>query len=208
MNYLHTAAVTLLANALPGQWSIDPLYKEDCNCRAWYLKRTDGLTLFYNISGSKDQSRASYSQPRHPRYGMFTLYTEGGRKIEQPAIGFSPDKDVNAVAKDIVRRLLPDAETAHAAAARFMQSTDAAYAAQAASIDAVCTAGGVPNPGTGHNGEPRTGTHLNQNTGTYSSRGHADFKVNTGGTVDFDIRSLPREKAVLVAAMLKSIFES
>ena len=72
------------------------------------LQRADGLNLwFHSRYNTPDKITVKYGNSEK---SYVTVY-ENHNKLDYPSINVSADKEASKIAKDIVRRLLPDAET-------------------------------------------------------------------------------------------------
>lgn len=104
--YIHASLFGSVAAELPGKWTIKPLSKEHTDS-SFYLVREDGLTIFGNPNGYGHENKLglSWSSNRELRdvthIGSATIYVSIWKTAQQ-------------IAKDIVRRLLPECETFHA----------------------------------------------------------------------------------------------
>lgn len=121
MNTPNTSSASLvtlapaIAAALPGQWVARPV-SEDYHDSNFYLIRADGLTLFLAHSrgnwAPKGKLRVSHNRPRNG--GQYVELYAGAPhygKIESPDMNVAETKSAAQIAADIVRRLLPEAET-------------------------------------------------------------------------------------------------
>lgn len=97
-----------IANALPGNWTV----KDNDE-----LTRADGLKLWVREGGygMKGRVGVSFMRPRGVRGDWYDLW-DNNEKVSDPRITVSATKSSEAIAKDIVRRLLTDAEKVFALA--------------------------------------------------------------------------------------------
>lgn len=126
----HAAKAQEVAAHLPGKWSILSAWPDDPRS-PFYLHRADGLTLFLHLTDtyqSKGKGHASYQRPQGAKGERLDLYApNGGSRVEDPSIHFALTKTAEQIAKDITRRLLPEAHEVHALALRAVDAS-AAYA--------------------------------------------------------------------------------
>lgn len=121
-----------IAAHLFGEWEIAPAWPDDPKS-PFYLTRDDGLQLFLRLSDTyreKGKGSASYCRPKDSSGRYVTIY-DNGKLVMEPVIGFAITKTPQEIAKDIIRRLIPDAERVHVLALRAVESANA-YAAQEA----------------------------------------------------------------------------
>jgi hypothetical protein len=115
-----------IAAHLPGQWEIAPAWNEDPES-PFYLIRDDGLQLFLRLTDTyqyRGKGSASYSRPKDSRGRYVSIYDDG-KTVLEPGIGFALTKTPEEIAKDITRRLIPEAERVHALALRAVESANA-----------------------------------------------------------------------------------
>ncbi len=190
--YLLAGAAHAIAEALPGNWTVGPQSEEHPNC-GWDLIREDGLTLY--MHGPAYGHAESYSFGLHaPRHNgdWVEAYDETTReRLPNPSINCAVTKSKEQLAKDIVRRLLPDAENVHAAIMRRIHLLDRHAKAKDQAIVVLAGAGGVPVPSTNYSNERPL--YLDGVTLIVGSDGTS---VQIAGYINFD-------KAVRIAAILK-----
>lgn len=100
---------------LPGTWSIEPTDRRpDCNFR---LLRADGLRLWFSPTeryDRKGKGYVSYDRAKDRKNGWIYAYDADHKELSDPSIKYALTKSPEQVAKDIARRILPDAEALHA----------------------------------------------------------------------------------------------
>ncbi len=139
------------------QWTLSELVtypRSDGEC---VLTRADGLALYVVAGGYGNAGRITitHRRPRDAKGGYVVLYPKHGTgQISNPEIKVSGAKDGEQIAKDIVRRLLPDAESVQALAVASIAATNAYEDRRLAMLRAVCEAASIPTPGKSkHNSE-------------------------------------------------------
>ena len=184
--YTHATLIASIVAAMPG-WDAEPQSIEYVNCN-WYLVREDGLRLFVSMPSysHKNKLQVSLSASRHN--GCLPEVYDNGKRLSPPSIGVGAMKTPAQIAKDIMRRLLPDAEKYNELAVAVIKARDAAALKQAEVYAAICKAFNETPRHRDHNG--------------YFSGG--SFEVLPGGSASFKLYSVPADKAVAVA---KAIFE-
>lgn len=114
-SYEHASLAQEVVAHLPGVWSIEPTdRRHDCNFR---LIRADGLRLWFSPIGRYDRpgkGYVSYDRLRDRKNGWIYAYDADHKEILDPSIKYALTKSPEQVAKEIARRLLPDAEALHA----------------------------------------------------------------------------------------------
>jgi hypothetical protein len=183
-----------IAQALPGEWTIKPVSTESKNSN-FYLIRADGLTLWMADSNGGWAKKGRYaihgSRPKKGNNQYVELY-EGGSRIKEPEITVSDEKHSTQIAKDIVSRLLPEAERVHTLAMQQIKGEQDYAAKETATREAMQATVG--------------GRGWRSPDGAAIKAGYGDWKVS-GETVSFDLNSMPLDKAKELAAFLtKSIF--
>lgn len=140
-------------NALTGLgFVVSPFHCTDC----FVLSVTNQLTLFLNLYAgrykAKGKGAASYARPFSASLGRIELY-ENGHNVRDPRIEFSLAKADAQIAKDLARRLLPEAARIHALVlARLEKENAYAEASKAAAATAErlgCPDGQVQFSGSG-----------------------------------------------------------
>lgn len=99
---------------VPGDWTPRPISQESPDTE-FYVRRADGLRLFLRTAecyGSHGKGGATYSRPRGARGEWIDLY-DGSQQVKDPRIAFALTKSPELIARDIARRLLPEAEAVH-----------------------------------------------------------------------------------------------
>ncbi len=187
-------------------WVAKPAYSDRPD-DAQSLIRADGLTL--HLSGPsyshKDKVEVRLNRPRNKKGEYVTLYAEkGGGTISDPSICMGVTKTGDEMAKDIVRRLLPDAETVFALVKARIDIEDRAAANHLALIRSIASTLGETVE-KGHNGEPRTHFYVSSTASPHASLNQtlASIEVRYGGAVHFELD--PGEsKALALIAFLRS----
>lgn len=204
INYLHAQIAFDTCTALGSNWKAVPIsdeYKES----GFYLKRADGLTLFFSPPSYSHRNKfhVSYSRPRH-NGSWFELYEKDAsgylQKVSDPSANLSETKTADQLAKDISRRILPEAEKVHKLALERIAYENSAKDAQQASALRVSVAVNKPlqSKYQGKAGEKETSGHID---------GIGTWQAEAGGRVSFSLYSLPIDKAEKLAALLASFGE-
>lgn len=187
-----------IAALLPGAWTVKPLPHN----HGHYLQREDGLTLWFRpCYNEKTKFRISWDQPAiDQRYGHgYTVY-DNGTKLETPGIGVSKAKNPEAIAGEIVRRLLPDCERIEPLARQFVADVAESYAKQGETRARLMAV-------TGYTPPDHCPDKISLNHRGNLNRGYGDATVNAGGSVSFELRSVPADSAVKLAEFLKTLFQ-
>lgn len=142
-DYVLAPLAAAIAAELPGQWAIEPNSDEYANCN-FYLVRADGMKLMVAAPSysHKNKFHIFLSPPRDD--GQWIGVYVNGTKLECPSINVSETKSPVQIARDIERRLLPDAEIYFAEANQILAKRNAAADKQRQNIIAVCNALGRP----------------------------------------------------------------
>lgn len=123
------------------KWTASPAHgsASDIGC-PFILTRRDGLQLFFAPFAAysrKGMGYASYNRPRDAKGKHVEVYgTTIGARLTDPSIKFSLSKTAEQVARDIQRRLVPEAEKLHQEVLRRIESENAYHdrAASAAEV--------------------------------------------------------------------------
>lgn len=188
--YKHAERAQEIAAVFPGKWTAIPQSKEYADC-GWTLQRADGLALYMN--GPSYNHRNSYrfgvSAPRHD--GSYVCVDEKANSIN-----CGETKTAEQMAKDISRRLIPDAELVYAATVAKIGRMKESANAQVESLLALRKAFGMTPPEKDrHTG--RFWTNLSFNGGS--------AEIHDGGNVTFKLYSIEPAKAAKLAAAFKSL---
>lgn len=175
----------------------------------YYLTRGDGLTLWL-VFGSVDTTRAprgriaiSHSRPRFKDGQYVELWDDGRSKLTSPEITVSESKAPKDIAADIARRLLPDCERIEKLARERIAAHEAHdNAREAMTLRMVEASGGKQRQNwTGGNKEAVYTIDFGNLHGLISE-GYGTAYVSSD-SVNFDLRSIPAEKAVELARFLR-----
>lgn len=177
------------------KWTAKPV-SEDYRDANYYLTREDGLTLFFAGSRGRwakpGRILLQHSRPRS-KNGKWVELWENHSQIAAPEITVADSKSPEAIAADIVRRLLPEAERIDGLARAQIARENNAEAAQNDAARAVAAAIGAEIE-RGHDGKPRT---------SFYHRG-ASVKVNGGDSVTVEIHGATRAQALALLAFMES----
>ena len=195
-----------VAAALPGSWSVKPI-SDDVQNGNQYLIRSDGLTLFF--AGSKGgwaprgKIKISLSRPRG-KDGQYVDAWENNARVETPEIGVSETKSADAIAADISRRLLSEAERVCKLVKERIDLYESADRAQRETLEKVGQAAGLPDILRNHNDESKPCFSLyltdpRQAPESYASL--AKIEVRGGNSVHFVIDATSEQALALIAFM-------
>lgn len=170
------------------------------------LQRADGLNLwFYSRYNTPDNSLITVKYGNTEK-SYVTVY-ENHNKLDYPSINVSADKEASKIAKDIVRRLLPDAEKVHKLVLEKVAAEKAFFDGKAKTINdlaSICNTA----PNRRHNNNGLTGeVSPYEGIKQFSNCGYGEFKVNSENNVTLKLESMSKNVALKVAAALREIFE-
>jgi len=191
-----------VANFLPGQWVFTPtVYENGISSDSADLTRTDGLTFHLSINHylSKGKMAISLNPPRHK--GQFVSLWNDAPATGQtvvPSIKVSETKTCEQIAADIARRLLPDAETYFARVSKLIAGYETHENGKEATMKEVCALAGVAVP-TDHYSKA---TRFNVSIGDFGALGYGEIKVESADSISLELRSMSKEHALKVLAML------
>lgn len=188
-----------IAAHLPGTWTAKAAHSDSTA----YLARADGLTLFLAAGGYRmeGQLEVSLNRPRDTGAndsGWVYVY-EGGNRVDDPRIKAALTKTAEQLARDIERRLLPDAERVFALVSAQIARSNAHRATRGRVAQQLAAAIGQTVPTMGERNKDRDPS-FSFDAGE-GGRGHGSAKVS-GDTVAFSLYSIPAEKAVELARFL------
>lgn len=215
-SYTHLTAAqfsTLLATvaaSLPGQWTV----KEDVEgTHGGNLIRADGLKLWVRAGSYNHKGKVyvRYVRPSdvdgrngYSLYGAEVPTQYGGvtrPKLEDPSMECTDTKTGEQIARDIARRVLPDAEAVQSAALAHLAEWKAHREAKASlgeQITAVIKAHRVNKPQSVDGdltldlADPIKGF----------TNGYGTVRVNSSTSIDFDLKGITPARALRLAAFL------
>jgi hypothetical protein len=176
-------------------------HPEVLNRANYYLTRaTDKLRVYFDTDfNGKNKGRwtFSYTRPRGPE-GYIEIYDPArpDYRLKNPEISVAASRGAGAIAADIVRRLLPDAEKMHPEILNRVASQINAKQNQKDVLRMMAEALGEPEPNPG------------RDSFYFTYGGSQDCKANYGGSVDLTFRSLPPKLAFALAKWLKQNSDS
>lgn len=160
----------------------------------------DDLSLWVHEGGYGNEGRIrfSYDRPRH-RNGDYVSVWEKHSQVSDPGISVSVGREPSAVAKDILRRLVPEARRVHALVKAQIASYETHFdKVRKLAIDAANVASAkLPEFKDGQTPSFR----LFEGYGDYSF-GYGTVKVNSE-TLDIDLHSLPASLGKEVLKLLR-----
>ena len=169
------------------KWEPEPEGYERPDHTFYVIREKDGLKIWIappDWRGNKARQKFRYSRPRS-KEGVVCIHGHDS----DPSITVAADKSPEAMAKDITRRLLPDADALHTIVLEKIAALDASLNAQAAAVSRLAAVAGVPVQG-------------NQALFRLGNYRHT-VRVNQSGTVEIDARGLTAEQAERLIALLK-----
>lgn len=172
------------------------------------LTRADGLTLYLVAGGYGKAGRISitHRRPRDARGQWVELWADkGGGKVGSPEITVADTKTAEAIAADIARRLLPEAERVEKLARERIDSSNAYHAGRVVLLRAVCEAAGVETPNVGQDDRDTSFAvdiyASDAERKAYSPSARAEVR---GGYVEIKVDAKSEGQARAVIAFLRS----
>lgn len=168
------------------------------------LQRADGLNLWFPTRyNTPDKITAKYGNTEN---SYVTVY-ENHNKLDYPSISVSASKPAEKIAKDIVRRLLPDAEKVHKLVLEKVAAENAFVDGKTKTInDLAFICNTAPN--RCYNKNDLTGeVSPYQDIKQFSNCGYGEFKVNSESNVSLKLEYMSKDVALKVAAALREIFQ-
>lgn len=191
--YKHSETAAAIAAHLGEDWSVEPLSDEYLDCN-FYLQRADGLALFLEVPGhwsTKDKWAARACLPRHK--GDYIEPRNENGKIAILEAKISASKTPEQIAKDITRRVLPNAEEVTKACLATIAKYTEAENKREASLKTFCEALGMKYSAPGENEKLRDSRYNR----IYFPGGHAEISYNGG--VELHFERMPVTEAIRLA---------
>jgi len=175
------------------------------------LTRGDGLQLWTRAGGYGNEGRVaiSFDRPNDARGQYMTLWNKAGDKVSDPRITVSADKTPEQVAKDIARRVLPDAEKVFVLANESINlhnkfETDREWAIKKIAFHC--------------GGEPARHYQTKELTGeidpftcaglpSFKGNGYGKFKVSGKDCISLELNSMGIDAAIEIADAIHAIFK-
>lgn len=209
-----------IAAALPGQWSASNVQTYPRSDGEFDLTRADGLTLSAVAGGYRNAGRMtiSHSRPRTAKGGYVDLWGDTSKgepsgQIATPSITVSLDKDAEAIARDIARRLLTDAERVEGLARASVARDNAYHDGKLALLRAVSEAAGMADVPRDHYSKEPTYHSLpiyldpqNRPNQSYSSIASVTFPGSD--ECEFAIRANAAQARALIAFVRSAEFRA
>jgi hypothetical protein len=169
------------------------------------LQRADGLNLwFHSRYNTPDKITVKYGNSEK---SYVTVY-ENHNKLDYPSINVSADKEASKIAKDIVRRLLPDAEKVHKLVLEKVVAENAFVDGKTKTINDLASICNTAPNRCRHNQYDLTGeVSPYEGIKQFSNCGYGEFKVNSENSVSLKLESMSKNVALKVAVALREIFE-
>lgn len=204
------AQVALALSAETGDsWAARPVYNDDDACRAshQYLVRADKLRLW--MSGpdwsGKDRLTVTHS-PDNDLSRVGAVY-DGGARVDPPdSISVSALKNPSQIARDISRRLLPDASIYfEKLKAQHAKDCEAANARLAFFHKLGAASGGKLNfeyrmPDLTR---PHFSVSLGGKSETWDRHGYGEITVSSGDSCKITLESVPPDVALTICEFLR-----
>ena len=168
------------------------------------LQRADGMNLwFHSRYNTPDKITVKYGNTEK---SYVTVY-ENHSKLDYPSINVSADKDVSKIAKDIVRRLLPDAEKVHKLVLEKVAAEKAYVDGKTKTIyDLASFCNTIPN--RRHSNQELSGeVSPYEGIKQFSNCGYGEFQVNSENSVTLKLESMSKNVAFKVAVALREILK-
>lgn len=156
-------------------------------CRAVYGSREDGMSLVVYTDGGRDKLEVAWTVPSD-------LWGSRPADYRRLSINVSPERSVEAIARDISRRLLPEAERLLTITKERHARLQSEEAEKLSCLDRLSKALGV-TPGT-YDAERYQVTKWDQN------RYRVSAKVNSPDSVEIELRYLSPELAARIIEVL------
>lgn len=178
-----------------------------------HLTREDGLELWLRIGGYGNEGKAAihFSRPVGRDGRSPTLWPKtGGGTIGNPSINVSLSKPANTVAKDIVRRMLAEAEVVFKLANESIAQTNNHLDGREKAILAIASVAG---------GEPERHYQSKELTGevdpykcagavSFREKGYGKISVSSADSISLELTSMNFETAEKVVAAVRNILNS
>jgi len=168
------------------------------------LQRADGMNLwFLTRYNTPDKITVKYGNSEN---SYVTVY-ENHSKLDYPSINVSADKEASKIAKDIVRRLLPDAEKVHKLVLEKVAAEKAHVDGKTKTIyDLASFCNTIPN--RRHSNQELSGeVSPYEGIKQFSNCGYGEFQVNSENSVTLKLESMSKNVAFKVAVALREIFK-
>lgn len=167
------------------------------------LQRADGMNLWFLTRYNPNKITVKYGNSEK---SYVTVY-ENHSKLDYPSINVSADKDVSKIAKDIVRRLLPDAEKVHKLVLQTVAAEKAYVDGKTKTIyDLASFCNTIPN--RRHSNQELSGeVSPYEGIKQFSNCGYGEFQVNSENSVTLKLESMSKNVALKVAVALREIFK-
>jgi hypothetical protein len=128
-----------IAAALPGDWTV--VDRDDHTVRGTHFVRADGLDIYIRDGGWGDEGKLTFAQ--HYRTEAWKVEATGSYAdptrydTNLPKIRAANTKKAVVLARDIAKRLLPDAEEMHTKAVASKAGSDKYHAKRKANLEAL-----------------------------------------------------------------------
>ncbi len=188
----------LVALQLKGNWTPSD---RDCDRNRVELIRNDGMRLLFIDGGNwapVGKIHVMFCRPRDAKQGHVEVYGENRERLQDPSINVSEAKPAEQIARDIERRLLPDAEKVFSLVNADIKRTQDTTNHRLAVLAQVCAAAGVEVP-QARNVDEEYHYHFSVSPDNHYPRA----KINYDGSVSLEIGSLSPEKAIELIRFLR-----
>lgn len=225
MSTLHhlTPLAEQVAKHLPGNWVVKPThennpedrYPPSCPC----LSREDGVRLCLE-QDHKGKLNISHFRPFNsgPGPAFVEVYSDvnPGEKVSATAILVSASKSAEQIAKDIIRRLLPDAERVTKLVLEKLSRNKQEEADRLDILHKLAEASGAKvkyfqdydreKGYTPRLHEPHYDLSVPPDTGKWS-KGYGSIEVRSSTCIEIKLSSVKPDTALKIAAFLKEVFQ-
>ncbi len=195
-----------IGKELPGDWVVTKAYSDDSNPERMHLTRSDGVRLYLSNSrnwGKNGKMSIMNSAPVGKDGRNFIGVYHNGNKVETThKIYVSESKSPAQIAKDIVKRLLTEAENIHKLTLVQIERNEQEANKK---LDTIYRLNDILLSSE-FKDDKRANISLHPGGGNWDySKGYGNAVVNDGGeTVEFELSSIPADKAVELTSWLKS----
>lgn len=167
----------------------------------------NGLELWLRFGGygNEGKIRIGYCRPRDNAGQPVSVWSKvaGGGQISDPSIKVSESKNADVIAKDIVRRLLKEAEVVHGLVKERIAADDAYRAKKANLANRLAEVSGAPVIKSSHDGYPTIDLYAGLKDETGNLRlGYGNITISSD-SADFKLSSVPPDLACSIAAVVR-----
>ena len=176
--------------------------------------RSDGLRFWIREGGYGNEGKIAihFSRPRGRNGSTPTLWmmSPGTDKIADPRICVSASKSDEQIAKDIVRRLMPESLRVFAMAKVAIEQENNYIDSKTQAIIDLAKVVGC-EPGRHYQTKEMTGEvdpYIGAGVTSFKEKGYGKFKVSSANSISLELHSMNYEMALKVAAALKEVLSN